>query len=100
MSSTSELVPVLVNNEGFVEHDRTINVGDLFLHFKGAVYQVVGLALHTETSETLVIYRNINRNQLYARPESMFLSEVDHEKYPDIKQKYRFVKVALKNVEK
>lgn len=79
--------------------DRKIQIGGLYRHFKGNIYRVLGLATHTETNETLVIYRCCDLNffngveeygDTYARPIEMFLSEVDHDKYPDAKQKYRF----------
>lgn len=78
--------------------DRKIQIGGLYRHFKGNVYRVLGLAKHTETNETLVIYYCVSNfsngaedyGDTYARPLEMFLSEVDSEKYPDAKQKYRF----------
>ncbi len=52
---------------------------------------VVDVAGHSETKEKYVVYRSLYGNgELWIRPMDMFLSEVDHNKYPDVKQKYRF----------
>lgn len=56
------------------------------------LYEIVGIAEHTETKELIMVYKALYGKQtLYARPLSIFMSEVDHTKYPTIKQKYRFV---------
>lgn len=74
-----------------MSNQHEIRVGRLYKHFKGTLYKVIGVAAHTETGETMVVYhRADDANQLWVRPMDMFLSEVDHEKYPDVTQKMRF----------
>lgn len=77
--------------------EREVKVNTIYRHFKGSRAIVLTIAKDSETMEDLVIYACIgngdssnHKDGIYARPLKMFLSEVDHDKYPDVKQKYRF----------
>lgn len=86
--------------------DRDLRVGDIVKHFKREwvnqetseyLYKILAFATHTENEEKLVIYQALYAPyKTCARPYDMFMSEVDREKYPEAKQKYRFEKVEIK----
>ena len=81
---------------------NTFHVGDKVIHFKwelnsehadNYIYEITGFPKNTETEEQYVAYRSVaDPSKEWVRPIMEFLSEVDHQKYPEIKQKYRFVK--------
>lgn len=76
-----------------------IKVKGIYRHFKGDYYIVEDIAIHSETKEKYVVYRGLYGNtELYIRPYDMFLSEVNHEKYPNEKQKYRFELQDVKSI--
>ena len=63
----------------------------IYRHFKGDYYLVEDIAFDSETKAEMVVYRRLYGDGiLWVRPKEMFLSEVDHNKYPNEKQNYRF----------
>lgn len=91
--------------------ERVFEPGDIVRHFKRETihwasdliyyYKIVGEGYYTETNEKVMIYQALyGERTLYVRPYDMFMSEVEHDKYPQIKQKYRFEKVSEEELNK
>ena len=82
---------------------REFSPGDIIQHFKREtvdqnsmqyLYEFIGIATHSETRDRVVVYRALYGDKgLFVRPYEMFMEEVDHVKYPEIRQKYRFEKI-------
>lgn len=95
-------VGTLINMEKEKNTMRKLDISKRYRHFKGFEVTILAVGTHTETGETMVIYscdsfdgksHKKDENGIYIRPLDMFLSEVDHEKYPEAKQKYRFEEI-------
>ena len=76
-----------------------IIINRIYRHFKGDYYLLVDIAKHSETGEDYVVYRKLyDDGSLWVRPLDMFTEEVDHDKYPEVEQKYRFQLQDIKSV--
>ena len=66
-------------------------IGSVYRHFKGNLYEVKAIAIHSETGEKMVVYQALyGEGDTYVRPYDSFVSKVDRVKYPDVDQEYRF----------
>lgn len=80
---------------------NTVKINGIYRHFKGDYYLLCEVATHSETKEQYAVYRRLyGDGSLWVRPLDMFLSEVDREKYPEVKQKYRFELRQIESVVK
>ena len=78
---------------------REVKMNGIYRHFKGDYYIVVDIANDSETKDKVVVYRRLyGDGSLWVRPLEMFFCEVDREKYPNVKQKYRFELQEIKSV--
>jgi len=70
---------------------QELKIKGIYKHFKGDYYLVEDIAKDSETLQEVVVYRKLYEDgALWVRPKEIFLSEVDHEKYPKVTQKYKF----------
>ena len=79
---------------------REIKVNGMYRHFKGHIYRVITIGYDSEKydeenpdNSRLVVYEDTNTKKVWIRPYDMFNSVVDKEKYPDVKQEYRFEEI-------
>ena len=83
-----------------LEKLREDMVGKRYKHFKGRIYIVNDIAVHTESDEIMVIYKCfVDPFVTWCRPLSMFTSDVDRIKYPDVKQNKRFEPLSEQEVQ-
>jgi len=49
----------------------------IYKHYKGNMYEVIGIANHSESLEPMVVYRALyGQNDLWVRPMSMWDNEI------------------------
>lgn len=94
----------ILRNKIYVKYNNIIkqywfgnfNINGLYKHFKNKFYYVIGQIYIDNIS--YIIYVSLYDDNVWIRPKEMFESKVDTEKYPNVKQEYRFEKIANADV--
>lgn len=73
-----------------VDNDRNVIAGQVYRHFKGQTVKVLHISQDAEAPGQFCVVYECEDGSVWSRPYGMFVSDVDHDKYPDVKQKYRF----------
>ena len=50
--------------------------GTKLMHYKGGKYTVIGVGTHSETTEEVLVYKNVADNRVWVRPLATFYDEV------------------------
>ena len=80
---------------------RELKIKGIYRHFKGDLYLVEDIAIHSETMEKFVVYRALyGESDLYIRPYNSFMGKVNKAKYPNVTQEYRFELQNINSVKK
>lgn len=82
-----------------VDNYRNVTAGQVYRHFKGHIVKVLHISQDTEAPGQFYVVYECEDGAIWSRPYGMFVSEVDHVKYPNVKQKYRFELVGGGNDE-
>lgn len=68
-----------------------------YRHYKGAEYEVKGVATHSETGDELVVYTALyGEGGLWVRPLDMFLETVEHE--GETRPRFEFISAILEDI--
>lgn len=85
-------------SQNIADQCRKDIVGKRYRHFKGGIYEVIDLAVDTETEDIMVVYKDIEKPSLvWVRPFAAFLSRVNKTKYPDAEQEMRFEEIGVES---
>ncbi len=50
-----------------------------YRHYKGGLYEVIGLATESDTAEDMVVYKSVETGRLFVRRKDVFLSKADRD---------------------
>ena len=69
---------------------KEVEIGQIYQHFKGHVYEIIAIGKDSDDLSKKVIYKNIDTGEVWVRDYDEFMSKVDKNKYPNCKYEYRF----------